>query len=93
MSALCGNGHPQILALFSVEDSLFHIYNMKTQVEPLVRTNHIGFTSKSSNIMIGRYIVVQRKGSSKDHAHNDVQVKMRVKKFFNEIEPLCYYQL
>ena len=95
VSALIGNDHPQILVLFSVGISKFHIYDMDKQVIPLVRGTHIGFTPRSSNVEIGDYIVLQRKGSAKEKGgrDNDVQMKMKVGKFFNEIEPLCWYQL
>ena len=95
LSAVMGNDHPQILVLFSVSISKFHIYDMNKQVVPLIRNVQIGFTPRSSNIEIGDYIVVQRKGSSKEAGGraNDVQVKMKVGKFFSEIEPLCWYQL
>jgi len=95
MSALIGNDHPQILVLFSIEQSRFHIYNMAQSVEPHIRSSNIGFTPRSSNIKIGEYIVVQRKGSSKEAGGraDDIQIKMLVRKFFDEITPTCYYQL
>ncbi len=36
-SALLGNDHPQILALYRKEESRFNIYDMATQVMPLLR--------------------------------------------------------
>ncbi len=95
VAALLGNDHPQFLALYSIEHARFHIYHMNTQVEPLVRTEKIGFTSRSSNIEIGEYIVFQRKGSKKEPGgrDNDYQLKMRVRRFFDEVEPLAHYEL
>ncbi len=101
-SALLGNDHPQFLALYSMDRSLWRIYHMTTQVMPLLRANSVSFTSRSSNIEIGNYIVIQRKGSSKgesgtdplhiSHGSNNVQVKMRVRRFFEDVEPIAWYQ-
>ena len=95
ISALMGNGHPQILTLFSIKRNRFHIYNIAESVEPHIRSSNIGFTPRSSNIKIGEYIIVQRKGSNKEAngRANDIQIKMLVRKFFDEITPTYYYQL
>ncbi len=102
-SALLGNDHPQILALFNVLESKWHIYNLNKQVLPLIRQCTVGFTSKSANITIGEYIVIQRKGSSRGesgsdpftitHGSNNAQIKMRVKNFFYKVKPIAWYQL
>jgi len=94
-AALLGEDNPQVFVLFSVQKSRFHIYDMDRTVQPLVRSDYIGFTSQSANIEIGDYIVVQRKGSEKEASGraNDIQIKMKVRKFFNEVEPHCFYQL
>lgn len=93
LNALLGNDKPEIFVLYSTERSRFHIYNISDLVEPHLRTqtNQVGITSKG-NIAIGRYIVLQRKGSNGDRA-NDMQVKMYVNRFFDEVEPTCFYQL
>ena len=103
-SGILGNDHPQMLALYNANISRWHIYNIQNQVLSNIRNSVIEFTSVSSNIAIGNYIVIQRKGSNKgesgnnpltniDHGANDVQIKMRVKKFFNEVEPLASYEV
>ncbi len=102
-SSLLGNDHPQIFALYSVNQSKFHFYDMNKQVLPLVRGAEIGFTTRAANIAIGDYIVLQRKGSEKgeagndighiSHRANDIQIKMKVKLFFNDVEPISWYQL
>ncbi len=76
---------------------------MQRQVIPLMVSDQIDFTSRSSNITIGKYIVIQRKGSrmgksgsdpmSIDHGSNHVQIKMRVKKFFENIEPVSRFSI
>ena len=102
ISALVGNDHPQILALYNKKESQWHLYDMNEQVLPLVRGQNIEFTSQASNIQIGKYIVIQRKGSSKgeggsldlmslDHGSNNVQIKMKVGRFYNEVAPISCY--
>ena len=103
LSSLLGHDHPQILALYSVNQSKFHFYDMNKQVLPLVRVAEIRFTAIAANIAIGDYIVLQRKGSAKGEAGNDIgdilhranniQIKMKVKRFFNDVEPISWYQL
>lgn len=103
-SAILGADHPNVFALFNIKKNRWHLYNMEKQVIPLVSSSNISFTSQSSNILIGDYVVIQRKGSKKEsnrsvpidslkHKANDVQIKMRVRKFFNEIKPVAWYQL
>lgn len=101
VSALVGNDHPQIFALYRFEDSKWHLYDMKNQVLPLIQGQEISFTTLGGNIHIGNYIVIQRKGSRRGetgtdpysitHGSNHVQIKMKVGKFFNDIEPASFY--
>ncbi len=96
VSALVGNDHPQIMALYYKDESRWKIYDMARQVIPLVTVaNGIGFTVLSSNIQIGDYIVLQRKGSQRGDGEraNDIQIKMKVRRFYKDVEPLCTYQL
>ncbi len=103
ISAVLGNDYPQILALYSNDLRKWHLYNMDKQVTPLIRTKVISFTARSSNIQIGDYVVIQRKGSAAgesgtdpnhiSHGSNHVQIKMWVKKFFDRVEPVSWYQL
>lgn len=102
-SAIKGNDHPQILALFSVNTNRWHCYDIDRQIIPAIRQTNIGFTPRSGNIELCEYIVLQRNGSQQgekgidlssiEHRANDVQLKIRVKKLFNEIEPMAWYQL
>lgn len=94
VSALCGYDHPQVLALYNNRRECWHIYDMACQVLPLVRAKQISF-SPGGNIDIGEYIMIQRKGPDRgnslddiEHRSNDVQVKMRVERFYNEVKPL-----
>lgn len=76
---------------------------MEKQVIPLAGDSNISFTKRSNNIQIGDYVVIQRKGSKREskgipidslkHKANDVQIKMHIKKFFNEVGPIAWYQL
>ncbi len=94
--ALVGNDHPNFLVLFSVTKSRFHIYHMQTQVIPLIQGAQISFTTKASNIAQGDFIVILCKGSARGESggrDNDIQIKMKTKKFFQEISPLCCYQM
>lgn len=103
VSAVLGNDHPQIMVLFHTPSSKFYLYNVQTQVLPLIRGQEVGFTSKSSNIELGSYIVVQRKGSMQgesgtdpyhiDHGSNHVQIKMKVGTFIRKVAPVTWYQL
>ena len=102
ITSLLGSDHPQILALYSVDLGKWHLYNISRQVEPLIRSQGITFSSRSSNIDIGDYVAIQRKAGDKrnnmsldniDHPANNVQIKMRVKKFFNNVKPVSWYQL
>ena len=104
-STLLGSDHPQVLAIFCEDDKLWHFYDMEKQVLPLVRQSNVGFTSKSNNITLGDYIELQRKGSEKGehsgghpvtdirHRANDIQIIMRVKKIFDEVEPVAYIKI
>ena len=88
---------------YSVEKNCFHLYNINEQVLPLIRNQNVSFTSRSSNIQIGDYIVFQRKGSEKgenghdinsiEHGANHIQIKMKVKNFFNSVKPVSSYSL
>ncbi len=102
ITSLLGSDHPQILALYSVDLGRWHLYNISRQVEPLIRSQGITFGSRNSNIDIGDYVAIQRKAGDKrnnmsldniDHPANNVQIKMRVKKFFNNVVPVSWYQL
>ncbi len=102
ISAIRGNDYPQILALYSIDLGKWRLYNICQQVEPLVSTRAISFTPQGSNIQFGDYVVIQRKAGDKStrfslddirHPANDVQIKMRVKKFFDEVEPVSCYQV
>ena len=103
-SAILGNDHPQILALYNVHELEWYIYHIGNQVLDNIRNSEIDFTSRSSNIAIGDYIAIQRKGSAKgergdnpftniEHGANDVQIKMKIKKFCNDVEPLASYKV
>ena len=104
-SALLGADHPQIFAVYCIEKSTWHLYDIQKQVLPIIRQSTITFTTTGRNIVLGDYIVLQRKGSQAGehsgghpitdirHRANDVQVKMRVKRFFDEVEPLAYFVL
>ncbi len=100
ISAIRGNDYPQILALYSIDLEKWHLYNICQQVEPLVSARAISFTPQGANIQFGDYIVIQRKAGDKKegvglddirHPANDVQIKMRVKKFFDEVVPVASY--
>ncbi len=102
ISAIRGNDYPQILALYSIDSRKFHLYNICQQVEPLVSGRTISFTVPGGNIQFGDYVAIQRKAGDKSkkfslddirHPANDVQIKMWVKKFFDEVEPVSCYQL
>lgn len=93
---LCGKDKPQVLALYNGTEKHWHLYDMKKDVLPLVQKQSIGTTPRG-NIQIGKYIVVQRRGSEGvkgtshtdiDHCSNGFAVKLKVKKFYNEVEPL-----
>lgn len=102
-SALLGNDHPKALVLYSLNDRIFKIYDMNKQVIPHVNVSSVSFTRIGGNIEIGKYIVIQRKGSEGGkysnsltdikHSANDVQIKMRVKKFYSEVAPACQYSI
>ena len=103
VSAFVGNDHPQILAIYSGRLSKWHLYDMTHQVLPKVRSTRIGITSRGGNITIGDYIVIQRKGSRRgengadpysiEHGSNDVQIKLKTGRFFEEISPIASYVL
>lgn len=104
-TALLGLDHPQIFAVFSIERNRWHLYDMQSQVLPAIRQINVTFTSTSSNIQLGDYIVLQRKGSAGGehsgghpvtdirHRANDVQMKIRLRRFFDKINPLAFIQL
>ncbi len=106
ISSLAGHDHPEIIAIFSMEKSKYHFYDVKKQVINLLKCKEVSFSPRSANIEFGKYIVLQRKGSAKGeqgsgrwkvtdigHGANHVQIKMRTKKFFEEIGPIAYYSL
>ncbi len=102
ITSLLGSDHPQILALYSVDLGKWHLYNISRQVEPLIRSQGVTFSPRSSNIDIGDYVAIQRKAGDPrenislnniDHPANNVQIKMRVKKFFNNVVPVSWYQV
>lgn len=99
--ALCGEDSPQVLALYNGTDNHWHLYDMDGDVLPLVRKQPVGFT-KRGNILIGNYIIIQRRGSEGelgtssediDHPSNNVQIKMRMRNFYNEMKPLVKTKL
>ena len=106
-ASLMGMDHPDILAIYSGIHKRFHFYDMRRDVMPLVKQNKISFTKRGGNIVIGKYIVIQRKGSQAGeqgisgdrtvddpkHKSNDVQIKMRLFDFFNEVNPIASLQL
>ena len=102
-SAILGNDHPKFLALYSMASHEFKLYHIMTQVIPLVSQKKITFTKQGGNISINDYIVIQRKGSEGgdignsrtdlNHGSNDIQIKLRAKKFFEEVEPLARYRV
>ena len=104
-TALLGRDHPQIFAIYSIERSRWHLYDIRKQVLPVIRQHTVTFTRIARNIEFGDYIVLQRKGSQAGehskgfpitdirHRANDVQIKIRLRKFFNTIEPLCFFEL
>ena len=90
LSALCGQDHPQVLALYHRQLQRWHLYNMNKKVEPRVRGSRISFTPQGGNICIGDYIIIQRKGSDgpgRPNRANDIQVKMRASQFYHDVEP------
>lgn len=101
--ALLGNDRPNALALYSVHDRTFKIYDMSKHVIPRIKGQPISFTNTGSNIQIGKYIVIQRKGKESldigdsmtdiNHPANNIQIKMLVKKFYLEVNPACWYRL
>ena len=100
ITSLLGSDHPQILALYSVDLRKWHLYNILRQVEPLIRNEGVTFGSRNSNINIGDYVAIQRKAGDKSttfslddirHPANHVQIKMRVKKFFDGVVPVASY--
>ncbi len=102
ISAIRGNDYPQILALYSVDLRKWHLYNICQQVEPLISGRTISFTAPGGNIQFGDYVAIQRKAGDTSnkfsiddirHPANDVQIKMWVKKFFDNVEPVSWYQL
>ena len=106
-SAFLGSDHPQILALFNIQQSKWGLYSFQNTVLPLIRQQKIGFTKRGANIEIGEYVVFQRKGSQRgeqgisadrsiddiQHRANDVQIKFRTKRFFEEVPPDAWYKL
>lgn len=94
LSALCGSDHPQFLALYNWGIYRWHIYDMNSQVAPLVRCSEISFTKEMKNIQIGRYIIIQRHGSDgsgRPGSANDMQVKMLVEKFYSDVKPCAAF--
>ena len=90
LSALCGQDHPQVLALYHRQRQRWHLYDMNTKVEPRVRGSQITLTPRGGNICIGDYIIIQRHGSDgpgRPNRANDVQVKMRASQFYHDVEP------
>ena len=106
-SSLLGQDHPQIFAIYSREIKKWHLYDMQKQVLPVIRQRDISFTPVGRNVRFGIYVDFKRKGSKKGedkisggrpftdirHRSNDVQIMIRSKRFFNEIEPLAYIAL
>ncbi len=94
-TALCGKDQPQILALYNGLENHWHLYDINRDVLPLVSKQPINRT-KLGNIQIGEYVSIQRRGregelgtsyTDIDHPSNSVQVKLNVKKFYNEVQP------
>ncbi|MCC8407146.1 MAG: hypothetical protein LN560_06160 [Rickettsia endosymbiont of Sceptobius lativentris] len=81
----------ELLVLYQREEKLMRIYVMKDVLKAL--NYDIIFTNKG-NIIIGNYIVIQRKGGNgslsktipKDsikHPGNNIQLKLKIKDFVN----------
>ena len=88
--------HPQVLALYNSLEDHWHLYSMTRDVLQRVQKQEVGFTSRG-NILIGKYIVIQRRGkegkrgtSSTDikHPSNHVQIKIKAYEFYNGVPPL-----
>lgn len=93
----------EILVLYSRNKNIMHIYTMKDVLKELDYT--ISFTTKG-NILIGKYIIIQRKGGngvhSKDiprdslkHPGNNIQLKLKINPFVKDMAKieLCNYEI
>lgn len=93
ITALRGTrNYPQVLALYNSTEDYWHLYDMELA---LVRKQRVALTPRG-NILIGKYIVIQRRGkegekgtssTNIDHPSNDVQMKMKVYEFYHEVKP------
>lgn len=84
----------EMLVLYEREDSIMHIYVMKNILDSLCY--RFCFTKKG-NMMIGYYIVIQRKGGngahsksvpkdSIEHPGNNIQIKLKINDFVRGME-------
>lgn len=102
-AALVGLDHPDILAIYSVNENKFRLYHMLRDVFPALNEHEIGFSSRGGNILLGPYVAVQRKGSASgergddindiEHGANHLQTKIKTKKLFEEVAPTAEYRL
>ena len=100
-SALVGDDHPQVFAIYHIDQSRWHLYDMANQVTPLCRCK-VNFSTRG-NITIGDYVLIQRKAGDKSdrynvltdirHPANSLQVKMRVPLFFAKEKPVAYFEI
>ena len=53
-TALLGRDHPQIFAIYSIEFSRWHLYDIPTQVLPVIRQSAVTFTTTGRNVVFLR---------------------------------------
>lgn len=98
--SIAGLEHPELLVLYARTANLMILYDLADLLENL--DYQITF-SKRGIIKFGQFFTIQRKGgngvhsihipkTSLDHPGNGLQVKMNVRKFVNENEPLIKYK-
>ncbi|HEY4505890.1 MAG TPA: hypothetical protein VJJ24_00300, partial [Candidatus Paceibacterota bacterium] len=86
----------EILVIYERDTSTMNIYAMRDVFKTLGK--EVGFT-RNGNIQIGKSVVIQRKGGNGVHAEpipkdslrhpgNNVQIKLKMKEFINEMESI-----
>lgn len=91
--------NPELFVLFDRTNKRFHLFDMAQMLDDLDYTVSI---SPLGTIRIGNYITIQRKGgngvrfnhiskTSLSHPGNNLQVKMNVKAFLQNTEPIVSY--
>lgn len=98
--SIAGLEHPELLVLYDRNASLMNLYDMENLLDNL--DYQITF-SKRGIIKFGQFFTIQRKGgngvhsihipkTSLDHPGNGLQVKMNLRKFILQNEPLIAYK-